>query len=81
MLKIKLFAVFVILAFASCAFLFSNDKTQAQSGKRDEKRDQILEKIAGYKSWKQVQKPVENSDLSILKSNEPTYILDSTAMG
>ena len=64
MLKIKLFAVAAFLAFASCAFLFSSGKTQAQSSENDKKRDETLEEVAGYKSWKQVQKPekkIENA--------------------
>ncbi len=72
MLKIKLFAAFAFLALASCAFLFSNNLTQAQSNK--EKRDKILEEVADYKVWKQVQKPEKKSD-------EPSIIFNSTAMG
>lgn len=79
MLKIKLFAVLVFLAFVSGAFLFSSGETRAQSTKTSEKRDKILETVAGYKLWKQVQKP--DADLSILKKDEPSVILNSTAMG
>lgn len=81
MLKIKLFAAALFLAIVSCVFLCSNSETQAQSNKRDEKRDEILEKIAGYKGWKQVQKPLKESEPGILKSDEPTAIFNSTAMG
>ena len=72
--KIKLFAVAAFLAFAACAFLFSNDKSHAQSGKTDKNRDGILQKVAGYKGWKQVLKPEKKPD-------EPSIILNSTAMG
>jgi hypothetical protein len=74
MLKIKLFAVFAFLAFAVFAFLFSSNKSQAQTGKTSERRDEVLEKVAGYKSWLPVQKPEKKSD-------EPSVVLDSTAMG
>ena len=80
MLKIKLFVAFAFLAFASAAFLFSNNKSQAQTGKTDARRDEVLEKVAGYKNWNQVQKPETKPDLSVLKSDAVT-ILDSTAMG
>ena len=73
-LKIKLFAVAAFLAFAACAFLFSNNKSLAQSGKADKNRDDALQKVAGYKSWKQLQKPEKKPD-------EPSTILNSTAMG
>jgi hypothetical protein len=57
MLKIKLLAVFAFLAVAAVAFLFGNNETRAQSGKTGAKRDEVLEKVADYKTWKQVQKP------------------------
>lgn len=80
MLKIKLFAVFAFLAFAAGAFLFSNTKTQAQSSENAKNRDEILEKVAGYKTWKQVVKPAKESNLDVLKKNVFT-ITDSAAMG
>lgn len=73
-LKIKLFIVFAFLAFAACAFLFSNNRSQAQTGKTDKDRDEILQKVAGYKSWKQVVKPESEPD-------KPSIVLNSTAMG
>lgn len=74
MLKIKLFAVAAFIAFAACAFLFSNNRSQAQSGKNDKQRDEILQTVAAYKSWKQVIKPETEPD-------KPSIILNSTAMG
>jgi hypothetical protein len=62
MLKIKLFAVFAFLAFASCAFLFSGSRSQAQSSKNAKMPDDVLEKVADYKLWKQVQKTEKSSD-------------------
>lgn len=62
MLKLKLFAVAAFLAFASCVFLFSSNKSQAQSNENANKRDEMLEKVADYKIWKQVQKPEKKSD-------------------
>ena len=79
MLKIKLFAFAAFLAFASCTFLFSSGKTQAQSSKTDEKRDEILGKVAAYKLWQQVQKP-EKKDEDAVKS-EVLTIDNSAAMG
>ena len=74
MLKIKLFAVTAFLAFASGAFLFSNSKIAAQSNENAKKHGEILEKVALYKIWKQVQKPEK-------KSENAVPILNSTAMG
>ena len=71
MLKIKLFAVAAFLAVAACAFLFSNNRSLAQSEKN---RDDILQKVAGYKTWKQIVKPEKKID-------EPSIILNSTGMG
>ena len=62
MLKIKLFAITAFLAFASAAFLFSGGKSQAQSSENAKKRDEILEKVASYKLWRQVQKPEKKAD-------------------
>jgi len=59
MLKIKLFAVAAFLAFAAAAFLFPNLRVEAQSSENAKKREEILEQVAGYKTWKQVQKPAE----------------------
>lgn len=69
MLKLKLFAVAAFLAFASCAFLFSSNKSQAQTNENAKKRDEMLEKVADYKIWKQVQKPEKKSDEVLTISN------------
>ena len=74
MLKIKLFAVFAFLAVAAGIFLFSSGKSQAQTGKLDAKRDEVLEKVANYKIWKQVQKPEK-------ESGEVVTISDSSPAG
>jgi hypothetical protein len=74
MLKIKIFAVFAFLTFAGGAFLFSSSKSQAQSSKNDARRDEVLEKVADYKSWRQIRKPEQ-------KAVEPSIILNSTGMG
>ena len=78
MLKLKLFAVAAFLAFASCVFLFSSNKSQAQSNKNIEKRDEILEKVADYKIWKQVQKPEKKSE-DVLKTDALTISNSSVA--
>lgn len=79
MLRIKLFAIVAFLAFALCAFLFPNNKIEAQSSEKTKKRNEILEKIGSYKLWKQVQKP-ESKSLDVVKS-DAVSIIDSTAMG
>ncbi len=72
-LKLSVTAAF--LAFAGCAFLFSSGKSQAQqTGKTSERRDAVLEKVAGYKGWKQVQKPEKKAD-------EVVTISDSSPAG
>ncbi len=69
MLKLKLFAVAAFLALASCAFLFSNNKIEAQTSENAKKRDDILGKVAAYKIWKQVQKPEKKADSAEGKTN------------
>ena len=79
MLKIKLFVAFAFLAFAAGVFLFGNNETQAQSYKTGAKRDEVLEKVADYKVWKQVQKPEKKSP-DILKT-DVVQIDNSTLAG
>ena len=76
---LKLFAGLAFLAFAGGAFLFPGDKTRAQSGKTDEQRGAILEKVASYKLWKRVQRP--EPALTNLLGSDAVSIVDSTAMG
>ena len=57
MLKIKLFVVGAFLAVASSGIFLSSGKTSAQTSASETRRDEILERIGGYKNWKQVQKP------------------------
>jgi hypothetical protein len=64
---LKLFTIAAFLAFAACAFLFPSGKIEAQSSENVKKRDEILEKFAAYKVWKQVQKPEKKPELT-----EPT---------
>ena len=77
--KIKLFAIAAFLAFAAGAFLFPNNRIEAQSGESVKKRDEILEKVAAYKLWKQVQKPEKKSEAAA--QTEVVSISDSTVMG
>jgi len=79
MLKIKLFAIAAFLSFAACAFLFPGSKIEAQSSENSKKRDEILEKVAAYKVWKQVQKPEIKSEDSA--KTDVVSIGDSTIMG
>lgn len=55
--NLKLFVTGLFLTLAAGAFLFSSGRSQAQTGKTDERRSEILERVANYKAWKQVQKP------------------------
>ena len=65
MLKIKLFAVFAFLLTVAGVFLLAGGRSQAQTDKNNERRDETLEKVAGYKLWKQVQKPEKTSDVTV----------------
>lgn len=78
MLKLKLFAIAAFLAFASCAFLFSSKKIEAQTSENTKKRDEMLEKVANYKGWKQVQKPEKKSE-DVLKTDVMTISNSSVA--
>ncbi|HEY8559652.1 MAG TPA: hypothetical protein VIL74_04550 [Pyrinomonadaceae bacterium] len=80
MLKIKLFAVFALIACASCVFLFSSGGSRAQTGKTSLNRDAVLEKIGGYKKWKQVQKP-EKEPNGEPPATDVLAISDSTSAG
>jgi hypothetical protein len=79
MLKIKLFAAFAFLSFAAGVFLLADNKSSAQTNKTSEKRDEVLEKVAGYKVWKQVQKPA--NDLENLTKKDVLIISDSSVAG
>ena len=74
MLKLKLFVIAVFAVFASSAFLFSSNYIKAQTNKNTARRDEMLERVTNYKTWKQVQKS-ENpkAELSnILKTDSST---------
>lgn len=61
MLKFKLIAVFVFATFAVGAFLTSGPRTLA-GGDDKKKADEVLAKVANYKSWNQVVKPEVKKD-------------------
>jgi hypothetical protein len=79
MLKLKLFAVTAFAIFALCAFLFSSGKIEAQKSEKVQNRDEILQQVADYKVWKQVQKPEKKVE-DVAKSDVLT-VVNSTAMG
>ncbi|MEP6903769.1 MAG: hypothetical protein ABJA66_18745, partial [Actinomycetota bacterium] len=84
MLKLKLSAVAAFLAFASCVFLFPNNKIEAQTNENIKKRDEILEKVAFYKIWQQVIKKEDKSFAGILKTSDKLDVLtisDSSVAG
>ena len=79
MLKIKLLTIAALLAFAVCGFLLPSNKIEAQSKDKNENRDEILQTVAGYKTWKQVQKPEKKVEDAANTDVFP--IIDSAAMG
>ena len=74
MLKLKLFVIAAFAVFASSAFLFSSNYTLAQTNENAAKRDEMLERVTNYKTWKQVRKPEKPKlELSnILKTDSST---------
>lgn len=75
---LKFFIVGAFLGFAACAFFFSGDgKIQAQSKEAARRKAEILEKVADYKAWKQVNK---NGDETTM-TTDVISVADSTAMG
>jgi len=54
---LKFFIVGAFLAFAACAFFISDSgRTGAKSNEAAKKKAGILEKVADYKTWKQINK-------------------------
>ena len=76
---LKLFIIGAFAAFAAGAFLFSSGGSLAQTGKSGERRDAVLERVANYKNWKQVQKPEKKPDDAAEK--KPIEVLASTVGG
>jgi hypothetical protein len=73
---LKFFIVGAFLAFAACAFFISGgNKIAAQSREAARKKAEILEKVAGYKTWKQAVKSVQD------KTPEVISIPDSLSYG
>ena len=62
MFKLKILMIAAFAVFASSAFLFSSNYTQAQTNENAAKREEMLEKVANYKGWKQVQKTAKKSE-------------------
>ena len=78
-MKVKLLKFFIVgafLAFAACAFFVSgNDGIEAKSRETARKKAEILEKVADYKTWKQVVKPASQVTPEVIT------IADSTSYG
>lgn len=56
---LKFFTVGAFMAFAACAFFVSGgNKIGAENMEAARKKAGILEKVADYKTWKQIVKPV-----------------------
>lgn len=73
---LKIFIVGAFLAFAACAFFISgSNKIEAQSREAARKKAEILEKVSGYKTWKQAVKPAQD------KTPEVISIPDSSSYG
>jgi len=78
-MKIKLLKFFVVVAFsafAACVFFISDsDRIKAQDKEAAKKKVEILEKVAGYKAWKQVVKPADEKPAEVIS------ISDSSGFG
>ena len=78
-MKLKLLKIFIVgafLAFAACAFFISDGgRIEAQSREAAKKKAGILEKVAGYKAWKQVVKPVAEATPQVIS------VADSSSYG
>ncbi|MBS1793104.1 MAG: hypothetical protein JSS81_04580 [Acidobacteria bacterium] len=74
MLKFKLLAVALTVVLGGIGFLSTRDRTAAQTGETAVKRDELLNRIADYKNWRQVQKPEKKTD-------EVLTIIDSAPAG
>lgn len=74
---LKIFIIGAFLAFAACAFFVSGgDKIEAQSNQAVIRENAgILEKVAAYKTWKQINKPGNET------KTDTTLIINSTGMG
>lgn len=74
---LKILTVGAFLAFAACAFFISGgDKIEAQSSKEAvRKKDLILEKVADYKNWAQVNQIDKETKTDVIS------IADSSALG
>lgn len=59
---LKFFTVGAFLAFAACAFFVSGgNKIEAGSKEAARKKAEILEKVADYKTWKEIVKPASQA--------------------
>lgn len=76
---LKLFVVAFFATFAAGAFLFSSGHSQAQTGKSSEPRDEVLERVANYKNWKQVHKPEKTVDETSEKEAMPVFSTEMAA--
>ena len=78
-LKLSIVAAFA--AFAAGVFLFSSGQSQAQTGKSNEARDEVLKKVEDYKAWKQVQKPAVKTESNTVRETNLLEISNSTMAG
>lgn len=82
-MNLKIFKLLIIgtfAVFAVGAFLFPNNKTEAQT------EENILTKVADYKTWKQVQKPEVKKETEVkieteVVTTDVLSISDSTIAG
>jgi hypothetical protein len=73
---LKFLMVGAFLAFAACAFFMSGgDKIEAQSKEAVRKKAEILEKVADYKKWEQINKVDKENKTDVIS------IADSSALG
>jgi hypothetical protein len=69
-MKIRLLKLFIVAAFpvfaAGVFFISGDSKIKAQDKEAAKKKIEILEKVAGYKTWKQAVKADEENSFSIV---------------
>ena len=74
-MNLKTLKMFVVASFATSAaafFLLSSAGSRAQTSESAKKHREALEKVADYKTWKQVLKPEKPADAAENKA-QPVF--------
>lgn len=69
---LKFFIVGAFLAFAACAFFVSGGGNKIEAAR---KKAEILEKVSGYKAWKQIVKSAAQATPEVIS------VADSSSYG